>query len=101
MTGVALDDAVAAPPARRARPRLLARLTGASFKLLVATLLCLGPVTSVVAAGWLLRLQGRQAVRRWFERSSLAATVTFEGFALEPAPHAGRDGVEQHADANV
>lgn len=50
----------------------LARLLAALWKILVGGLLCLSPVTGLLALGWLLRLMRRETLRCWFEESRVA-----------------------------
>lgn len=52
--------------------RRLVRLLAAPWKLLVGSLLCLSPVTGLLALGWLLRLMRRETLRCWFKESHLA-----------------------------
>ena len=68
MTSVPSDQAASAVSAGiRLRPRgRLSRIASVVWKFALGTLLCLSPVTGLIAAGWLMRLMRRAAYRRWF-----------------------------------
>ena len=84
MTGASSQPAAAgaAAFASRSRPRSrFVRAASVGWKFALGTLLCLTPVTGVVAAGWLMRLMRRATYRRWYALSDAdRQSDTVEGF---------------------
>lgn len=72
-----------APPRRRASRLRAVVLAGG--RLAIGTLACLAPLTSLLAAGWLARVQARQVAVRWHQRSSAAMQEFSEFAAAETA----------------
>lgn len=71
------------PAGARSRARLPWRLLMFVWKYAVGVLLCLTPVTSVLAVGWSQRLMQRAVLKRWHKLSGFGADGTgFADFAI-------------------
>lgn len=85
MTSAASAQSWDAPSTSRAGR--LVRAGGILLRFVIGTLLCLSPLTSIVAAGWLYRYMARATAKRWYVLSGGAKRGPgFDGFMrAEPA----------------